>query len=140
MPTPPITLTADRVDLSPRFLENHTVAASPSGSSETIVCQLTVASNEAVNYGIFLEAFCAYTVGTSGVSGNLRIRQTGTSGTTIAATGALTQTAGNLVALACQGVDAAPVLPGQVYVVTLTIASGAAASTVSSVSLFATVV
>ena len=136
----PIKIASDFVDWQQRVFENHTVAASPSAATETTICSLTISQDAIITKGIFLEAFAAYTVGTNGVSGNLKIRQTNTSGSTIAATGACTQTAANLVSLACQGVDASATLPGQVYVVTLTIASGSATSTVSSVSLFATVV
>lgn len=140
MPPDPIVLGSSGIDLSRRCLEDHTVVASPTGATETIIGSLTISDDLAITRGIFLEAFAAYTVGTNGVSGNLKIRRTNASGTTIAATGALTQTAANLVALSAQAIDATPTLPGQVYVVTLTVASASAGSTVSAVSLFATIV
>src|SRR5579863_4903014 len=135
---PPIIQSADGIDLSLRFLESHAIAASPAGGSITTICSLTVNTDAVINKGIFVEAFAAYTVGTSGISGLLQIRQTNTTGTVIATTGALTVVAGNLVAASCQGIDTAGVIPGQVYVVCLTVGSGAATSTVSSVSLYAT--
>ena len=75
---------------------------------------------------------------TSGVSALLRIKQTSTGGAVInVGTGLSTVVAANLVETGCQGLDAAPVLPGQVYVLCLTIGSGAAVSTVSAVQLIA---
>src|SRR5579859_2720486 len=131
----PIALSSEVLDMSARFVESHAVAASPAGGSITTICSLTISADLVVTKGIFLEAFAAYTVGTNGVSGLLQIRQTNTTGTVIATTGALTVTAANLVAASCQGIDTAGVLPGQVYVVCLTVGSGSATSTVSSVSL-----
>lgn len=130
----PIEVGGDEVDLSGRYAISTTVAASPSGASETIIAQVTIPGEVAVVTGVYLEGFAAYTVGTSGVSGNLKIRRTNVSGTTVVATGALTVAAGNLVAPSVNGFDAnAP--SGTVYCLTLTVGSGAAASTVSAVCL-----
>jgi hypothetical protein len=52
----------------------------------------------------------------------------------------VTVVAANLAALACIGYDALGAVANQVYVATLTIASGSAASTVSNVGLFAVIV
>lgn len=136
----PTRLSAAGIDLSPRVKRSTTVAASPSGSSETTVCTLTVNENLALAAGVLLVGFGAFTVGTSGVSVNLKLRQTDTSGSTIAATGAVTYTAADLGALTVVGFDTAAALPGQVYVLTATVASGAAASTFSAVSLVAILV
>ena len=136
----PIGITSDEIDLSRRFLETHAVAASPTAGTITTIATLTITSDVVVTKGIFLEAFAAYTVGTNGVSGLLEIRQTNTTGTLIGSTGALTVVATNLVAASVQGIDTGPTLPGQVYVVCLTVGSGSAGSTVSAVSLFATIV
>ncbi len=136
----PIQDSVEVTDLSSRFVESHAIAASPTGGTITTICSLTISADLVVSKGIFLEAFAAYTVGTNGISGLLQIRQTNTTGTVIATTGALTVVATNLVSSACQGIDTAGVLPGQVYVVCLTVGSGSATSTVSSVSLFATIV
>jgi hypothetical protein len=54
-------------------------------------------------------------------------------------TGAATVVATNLVT-ACIGVDTSPTLPGQVYVLALTVGSGSAGSTVGFVRLAALVV
>ena len=140
MPTPPITANAVNLDLSGRFFRTDTVAASPSAATETIIATLTIGSQIAVVSGIYLFGFAAYTVGTNGVSVNLKIRQTDTSGTTIKATGAVTSTAANLGTMDLQGFDSSPTLPGQVYVLTMTVASGSAASTVSAAALYAVVV
>jgi hypothetical protein len=127
------------MDLSPRFASNATVQGSPiAGSAITVVCTLTVPNfGRLVNVsGVFLEAACALTVGTNGVSILMQVRQTGTAGTVIATTGAVTATAASLYAPATQGLDTAPLAAG-VWVVCLTMASSTASTTISSVSLIA---
>jgi len=116
-----------------------TVVASPAASSETIVASLTISGNMGVASGILLIGWAAFTVGTSGVSVNLKLRQTDASGSTKAATGAVTYTAADLGSLSVVGIDTGPTLPGQVYVMTATVASGAATSTFSAVQLTAIV-
>lgn len=132
----PIVVNGDGVDLSGRIAQSKTIVASPALAAETTICTVTIGSNASVINGVILLGWCAFTVGTSGVSANLKIRQTGTSGTTISATGATTVTATNLWETGCQGVDLTPLAAG-VYVLTLTIGSGGAASTVSGVQLLA---
>src|SRR6266496_3446213 len=117
----PIQVAGVSVDLSGRWFENHTVVASPAAAAETIICSLTLPKDLTIAKGVFLEAFAAFTVGTSGTNGNLRIRQTDASGTIIYASGGVTMAAASLQNLGGQGLDAAPSLTGQVYVVTLTI-------------------
>lgn len=142
MPVQPIVYSALEADWSPRVIDTTTVAASPAGSAETIIATLNVPNfgTVAVTQKIYLAGWAALTVGTSGTAINLRIRQTDTSGTVIAATGALTGgiAAGNLVAQDVSGSDATPGVAK--YVLTLTVTSGAAASTVSAVQLLALVV
>ena len=140
MPVTPIRFDAAGLDLSPRFFRTDTVAASPSAATETTIATLTIGSQLAVVSGILLFGYAAYTVGTAGVSVNLKIRQTDTSGTTIKATGATTATAANLGSMDLQGFDTAATLPGQVYVLTMTVASANAASTVSAAALYALVI
>ena len=137
MPAEPIKLSGISVDLSPRYFQSSTVAASPSAATETVICTLTVSVNAAIATGIQLWGWAAFTVGTNGTACNLKIRQTGTSGTTLAATGATTGgiAAAALVDMNCQGIDTAGVIPGQVYVLTLTVTGGSAASTVSACQL-----
>ena len=122
-------------DLSGRFQSTQAVAASPALAAETIIGTLNIAGfgDTSVVSGIQFDGWAAFTVGTSGVSATLRIRQTNVSGTVVATTGALTVTAANLVQINVQGFDAAPGVG--VYVLTLQIGSGAAASTVSALSL-----
>jgi len=122
-------------DLSGRFQSTQAVAASPALAAETIIGTLNIAGfgDTSVVSGIQFDGWAAFTVGTSGVSATLRIRQTNVSGTVVATTGALTVTAASLVQINVQGFDAAP--GAGVYVLTLQIGSGAAASTVSALSL-----
>jgi hypothetical protein len=136
----PIQIGAAGLDLSGRWFESHAVAASPAGAAETTICTVSVPRGLTVAKGVFLTAVAAFTVGTSGTAGNLRIRQTDTSGTVIYSTGGVTMAAASLQNLTAQGIDQSPAATGQVYVVTLTVTAGAAASTVSAVSLFAIVV
>lgn len=136
----PIKLDSVFVDLLSRFQSTQTVGASPSAGTETIIGTLTIANfhDIAVTNGIRLHGWAAFTVGTSGVSANLRIRQTDVNGTVVAATGATTATAANLGALSVVGKDATPGVG--VYVLTLTVGSGAAASTVSALHLGAIII
>lgn len=128
------------IDLTPRFVRSSTVAASPAAGSETTICSLTIPSNCVQGLGIELVGWAAYTIGTNGVSVNLKIRQTGTSGATIAATGLITSTAANLDSRFVMGLDTAGVIPGQVYVLTMLVTSGSAPSTVSACYLRALIV
>lgn len=138
----PITSNIGRVDLTDRFIENHTVSASPALAAITTVATLTwnPQSSPTVVYGAFLSVEAALTIGTSGVSILAQIRRTSATGTVIASTGAVTAVAGNLYSVSTQGVDQVAFSPGQAWVFCLTIASGGAASTVSSVALWATIV
>lgn len=134
----PITRTARGDDLTPRFTQTTTVAASPTDNTETIIATLTLADNATAVQGIELVAFAAFTIGTNGTAGNLRIRRTNAAGTAIAATGGVTAgiwAATQLAELYVAGFDTGPTLPGQVYVATLTVTAGSAASTVSAVYL-----
>jgi ABC-type Fe3+ transport system substrate-binding protein len=136
----PIAQSLTNHDLSSRFQGTSTVVASPSAATETIIASLTLANfgDIPVVSGIRLHGWAAFTAGTNGVSANLKIRETDASGATVASTGAVTVVAANLYQLDALGLDAAP---GVVkYVVTLTIGSGSAASTVSAVHLSATII
>lgn len=123
------------LDLSPRFRRTATVVGSPSAAAETIVASVTLPGDLPIMTGVLVMGYAAVTVGTNGVSLTWKLRQTDTSGTTIVTSGAKTATAGNLVDEYIQGVDTSPAATGQVYVLTLTVGSGSAASTVSAVSL-----
>ena len=131
---------SDAIDLSARVQRTTTVVGSPALAAETIVASLTIQGNLAVPTGILLFGWAAFTVGTSGTGVNLKIRQTDASGSTKAATGIVTYTAADLGSLAVHAFDTGPTLPGQVYVMTATVASGGAVSTFSAVQLTAIVV
>lgn len=136
----PLRLSAAGLDLSPRVKRTATVVASPADATETIIASLTVAENIATELGVVLVGFAAFTVGTTGVSVNLRVRKTDVSGTILRATGATTATAADLDSRSLVAVDTAPTLPNQVYVLTMAVGSATAASTVSAVELVAFVV
>ena len=142
MPTEPIHGTNLGLDLTPRQMIYTTVDASPSAGTETVIATLTIPnfSNISVVSGVRLSGWAAFTVGTSGVSAQLRIRQTNVSGTVKANTGVLTGgvAAGNLLAQDVEGFDSGAGVG--TYVLTLTIGSGAAASTVSSLLFQALVI
>jgi hypothetical protein len=136
----PIAQSITNHDLSSRFQGTSTVGASPAAGAETIVGTLTLASfgDIAVVSAIRLHGWAAFTAGTNGVSATLRIRETNVSGAVVASTGAVTVTAASLYALDVLGADAAPGV--NVYVLTLTVGSGSAASTVSALHLSATII
>lgn len=132
-------LSAATIDLSPRFATTATVAASPAAATETIIASLTVNLDVAVGAGVLIHALAAFTAGTNAVGGQLKVRKTDASGSTLVDTGAVTVVATKLYAPALHAWDTGPSLPGQVYVLTLTMASGSAESTVSAVRLSALV-
>lgn len=136
----PIRYNSVALDLATRFQSYKTVDASPSAGTETVIATLTLAdfADIAVVNRIELRGWAAFTVGTSGVSANLRIRQTDGNGTVVVASGATTVAATNLKALDVFGFDAAPGVAA--YALTLTIGSGAAASTVSALELSAVII
>lgn len=125
------------LDLSNRFQTYQTVDASPSAGSETVIATLTLANFGSMQLakGVLLLGWAAFTVGTSGVSAALKIRQTNVSGSTKANSGATTVSAGNLKEISCWGFDSGA--GAGVYALTLTVGSGAAASTVSALELVA---
>ncbi len=141
MPTEPIHSTLLGVDCTPRIVTYNTVDASPAAASETVIATLTIPNfaNIAVVNGIDLSGWAAFTVGTSGASVRLRIRQTSVAGTVKADTGVLTGgvAAGNLLAQDIEGYDSGAGVG--VYVLTMTVGSGAAASTVSALKIKATI-
>jgi hypothetical protein len=137
---PPIQLSAASIDLSMRFRGTTVVVGSPAAAAETIIASLTLADALQVISNIKLFGWAALTVGTNGVSVQLRIRQTDVNGAIVGDSGATSQTAAKLIAFSVPGVDASPTLPGQVYVLTAQVASGSATSTVSAVNLRAEIV
>jgi hypothetical protein len=140
MPAPAIRYDGHAVDLSGRFFSTTAITGSPAAATETIVATLSIGENVSLQKAVYLFGTVAFTVGTSGVSANLKIRQTDTSGTTLYASGATTVVAANLWEMQALAIDTAATLPGQVYVLTLTVGSGAAISTVSATALIGVVV
>ena len=127
------------LDLSSRIVASTTVVASPSAAAETIIGSVALPSGLTISSGVVVFGWAAYTVGTSGTAVQLKIRQTNVSGTTIAATGALTGSqhgAGILSSDDVGGFDASPG-DAQIYKLTMQVTAGAATSTVSAIQLVA---
>lgn len=139
MPPDPIRYAGNAVDLVSRFASSIVVAGSPALAAETIIGQVAITESEQVVAGVILQGWAAFLVGATGTAVRLRIRRTNLAGAVVADTGALTGgvAAAALLALAAYGVDPAPVPVGQVYVLTLQVTGGSAASTVSAVTLTA---
>lgn len=136
----PIRDTAAGLDLSPRVFKSTAIVGSPALAAETIVCTLTVTGDIAAITGVLLLGFVAFTVGTSGTAGTAQIRRTDVNGSSIVSSGAVSATAAALTERQVVGFDTGPTLPGQVYVLDLTVTGGAAVSTVSATTLVAIVV
>jgi hypothetical protein len=136
----PIRQGAASLDLSERVFRTATVAASPAAAAETTIATLNIAQDLAIMEGVLLVAHFAWTVGTAGVSGAVRIRRDSITGTVVKASGAKTRTAAQLVDDAIVGFDTGASLPNEVYVLTLTVASASAESTVSAVDFVALVI
>ena len=137
--TDPVRVAGAAVDLSGRIVQSSTIVASPTDNTETIIASLTLPANVNIISGVLLLCNANFTIGTSGVSGNLKIRQTSASGTTVVASGVVNAgvwAATQLTQLTVVGFDTAA-SSGQLYKATLTVGSGAAASTVSAVTLAA---
>ena len=137
--TQPIQFSAAPIDLSGRFAYSDTVVASPALAAETVVGQVVIPDTAAIVSGVWLTGAVAWTVGTSGTASTIRLRETGVAGTLVASTGAVTTAAASLRYHSLYAVDSAGT-PGMTYVVTLQVANGAAASTVSYVFLGAILV
>lgn len=111
-----------------------TVVASPALAAETIIGSVTVPSGLTYASGVIVVGWAAFTVGTSGTAVTFRIRQSTLTGTVVVSSGALTSTAANVNERSIYAFDAAPG-DGQVYEYTMQVTGGAAASTVSALTL-----
>jgi len=136
----PIQYDGQHLDLSPRVFKSTVVAASPGAATETTICTVTCTGDIAVVAGVILVAFFSITIGTSGALLTYKLRRTDTSGTTLASSGTETVTACQLYGRSIVAFDTGPTMPGQVYVLTATVGSGAATSTVTTPALVAVVV
>ena len=132
----PITESARTLDLSARLTDTTTVVASPALAAETIIAQVAVPGGLSYAAGVRVVGWAAFTVGTSGTTVQLRIRRGNVAGTIVANSGACNDAAGVVDERNVHGFDAAPA-DGQVYVLTMQVANGAAPSTVSAVELAA---
>ncbi len=137
MPSTPFQQSAAVLDLTPRVYTTASVVASPALAAETIIASLTINQDIQVVRGVLLFGWAALTVGAAGVSVNLKVRRTDASGQTVAATGLVTVTAADLISPHISCFDTFQAAPGAVYVLTATVTSGGAESTVSAVSLVA---
>lgn len=140
----PIRYDSQGLDLTKRVQVTTAITGSPALAAETIIATLALTgfSDTAIVTGIDLSGWAAFTVGTSGTAVTLRIRQTNVAGTVVGDTGALTGgvAAAALLGQDVMGFDAAPVLPGQIYVVTLQVTAATAASAVSAAVLAAIII
>lgn len=127
----PIRYGGDVIDLSKRFAFSTTVAASPSGSSETTIASLSIPSGVEITTGVLLEAWFALTYGTSAASITTKLKRGTTqlvsSGIVTAGVAAAALDERNVAYVDTAATD------GATYNLTITIGSGAAASTVSAV-------
>jgi hypothetical protein len=130
----PLQYDSAHLDLSGRFFQSSTVAGSPALAAETTVASVTISGDVAITKAAYVLTWLAFTVGTSGTSFRLRIRRDTIAGTTIADSGLVTATAATLVAPTIFGFDTTATGVAQVYVTTLTVTAGSAASTVSAVN------
>jgi predicted permease len=136
----PIQYDAAHLSLASRFFHSEAVVASPADDTETIICSVAIGGDLAVTQGVYLFGWCAVTAGTNAVGATLQIRQTNAAGSSKVSTGAVTVVATKLYAPSVFTIDTAPGSTTQVYVLTLTMLSGSAASAVSQARLMALVV
>src|SRR5690348_12473482 len=122
------------LNLSSRFQFTTAVVASPAAAAETIIAQLNLNTDETIVSGISIRGWAAFTVGTTGTAVTFRIRRTNVAGALVVASGALTGgvAAGNLLAQDIYGFDTGAAVTGQIYVMTMQVTGGSAASTVSA--------
>lgn len=131
----PITSNIINEDLQGRFTGSSTIIASPAAAAETIIASVNTPNfgDTAILSGVRIQAFAAFTVGTNGTAVTFRIRQTGLAGNVVQSTGALSATAANLDSRAMIAFDPAP--GAAVYVLTMQVTAGSAASTVSALHI-----
>src|SRR5882762_7824795 len=130
----PVQEGADSLDLGNALVSSQTVVGSPAAATETIIAQVTIPVVRD-DQEVHLIGVCGYTAGTSGVTGQLKIRRTDASGSTKATGPAKTIVATQVYDAVIAAKDAPGAVVNQVYVMTLTVGSGAATSTVSMVDL-----
>jgi hypothetical protein len=136
----PIQIDASHLDLSPRLFRSASVTASPTDATETAIATVTCTGDIAVTLGVLIVGWFSVTIGTNGVTLAPKIRRTNAAGTAVKTGGAETVVATQVYPRAIVAFDTGPTMPGQVYVMTLTVGSASAGSTVSAVELACLVV
>jgi hypothetical protein len=129
-----------RVFLQSSFFQSAAIVASPAAAAETVVASLTLPVQIRADQTVFLFGNPVYIVGTNGTAGTVRLRRTSVGGALVASSGALVVAATNPVAPILLAPDVPGFVANQVYVLTLQITAGSAASTLSAVALYALVV
>lgn len=127
------------LDLSQRIVGSTSVVASPTGAAEAVIASIALPAGLSYAAGVALVGQVGYTVGATGASGRVRIRQNSVTGPVVADTGAVTETPANVDNHVAVGFDTAPVDAG-VYKLTLTVASAVTASPVGACGLLAVAV
>jgi hypothetical protein len=140
MPTS-IQFNAAEIDFNGRVTHSETVVASPAAAAETIIASVSIPNNTPIVAGVLLFGWAAYTVGTNGTAVTFKLRQTNVAGATIASTGALTGSQHGAAILSDDNISGFDSAAGasQLYVMTMQVTAGSAASTVSAVELCAVV-
>lgn len=134
---PQTSLAGVHVDLSDRITANTTIVASPALAAQTTVATINVKGQPSCLLGVLVWCKLSFTIGTSGVSYQVRTYRGTSSGTKLDDTGAVTAVAADLYSDTVIALDPTQPGNGQLYTVTLTIASGAAASTISALTIVA---
>ena len=117
---------------------SNTIVASPALAAETVVCTLGPLNLAVDNAAVYLDWFVGLTIGTSGVTLTPKLVRGSITGlTAINNPLAYTVVAANKYLFSGCWVDTPGVVAGLIYSLTLTIGSGAAASTISELSLSA---
>lgn len=119
---------------------SNVIIGSPALAAETIIATTGPLGLAVDNAQVVLLAFIDLTIGTSGTALTLRLRRgTTLTGTQVNVGQAMTVTAGNLVHWSTIDTDQPGIAAGLQYTLTAQVTGGAAASTVSDVSLVAMV-
>lgn len=112
------------------------VLGSPALAADTAIVTTPPVSDDQGQRLIVLKGWLAFTVGTTGTGAILRIRQgAGVTGTSVAITGTMQVTAGNLVSFSILGQDSPGEVAGQQYTLCLQVVGATAASAVGSAFL-----
>ncbi|HEY4441643.1 MAG TPA: hypothetical protein VGN14_14385 [Candidatus Elarobacter sp.] len=126
------------LDLTARVACAVTVGASPSAAAETVIGTLNCSTGLTFGLGMIIQGWCTITIGGSGTSIRLRVRQTNISGAVVADSGVVTAgiVAGNVTTQDAGGLDTAPPAGG-VYVLTALVGAAVSGSTVGALQIFA---